>query len=191
MMITCKCYLKNCMEINGLVRNSTNGRNSIKMLRKISLIFIMLCITIGLVSCSNTNRVMEQAFKIQNNTFEFIKEGKYSHEDIKEITLSKDANGIKQNIKIKEINISQTFNYKELSLQGDIIAPINASENDIVNCINLVKDWDGRNSNNELYINAIKEAEKNMEQKVTLNQNDKEIEFYIQVLNNTLYIHII
>ncbi|MBN1050337.1 hypothetical protein FDB37_15745 [Clostridium botulinum] len=162
-----------------------------KMLRRISLIFIMLSITIGLVSCSNTNRVMEQAFKIQNNTFEFIKEGNYSHEDIKEITLSKDANGIKQNIKIKEINISQTFNYKELSLQGDIIAPINASENDIVNCINLVKDWDGRNSNNELYINAIKEAEKNVEQKITLNQNDKEIEFYIQVLNNTLYIHII
>ncbi|NFO58503.1 hypothetical protein FDB39_16970 [Clostridium botulinum] len=162
-----------------------------KMLKKISLIFIMLCITIGCVSCSKTSRIMEQAFKIQNNTFEFIKEGKYSDEDIKEITLSKDDNIIKQNIKIKEINISQTFNYKELSLQGDITAPVNTSKNDIVNCINLVKDWDGRNSNNELYINAIKEAEKNVEQKVTLNQNDKEIEFYIQVLNNTLYIHII
>ncbi|UYZ39072.1 hypothetical protein OD350_28790 (plasmid) [Clostridium beijerinckii] len=164
-----------------------------KRLKKMSFIFIVLYISGSLVSCStdsNKAKAIELVYKAQNNTFEFIKEGKYSNEDIKEINLSKDDNIIKQDIKLKEINISQIFNSKELSLQADIIAPINVSENDIVNCINLVKDWDGRNSNKELYINAIKEAEKNGGEKITINQNDKEIEFYIQVLNDKIYIHV-
>lgn len=161
-----------------------------KILRIISVLFIVFCIPMGLLtSCSKTNGVLEQGFKIQNSIFEFIKEGKYSDEDIKDVTLYKDDNGIEQNIKLKEINIKQTFDYKELSLDGDIIAPINVSENDILNCINLITDWDKRNSNNELYINGIKEAKNKSGQKININQDNAKTEFYIQVLNDTVYIH--